>query len=247
MLLKMRAILLAVGLFLGAALPPASLSADDDAGGDGEGTELAADRLHAPLPLYTFAWRDLWPRSIEDPGPEIIVGCESRVAFGDWQFVPKPVDESGREYWLRVANYGAFHCAANLYEAEAQDALDEGDFSRGLFARIGEGRASGKTYELWVLQHGFIPGSSYTLLARETAQDDGLVERFHVLQRRCPSGKLREAEEMDVWLTRYCAVANRTELLALARRMLREEFLGELLRKSEEGPEAQASDPSETD
>ena len=149
-----------------------------------EDYEWQSARLHARVPLYTFAWRDLWPRSIENPGPEFIVGCESRVAFGDWRFIPNPADSSGSDYWLRIANYGAFHCAANLYNADAREDLDEGDFSRGLFARIGEGRANGKAYELWVLQEGFVPGSSYMLLAREKAEGDGLVERFDVLQIR---------------------------------------------------------------
>lgn len=210
-------------------------------------------RLHAPVPLYTFAWRDLWPRSIENPGPDVIAGCETRVAFGDWHFIPNPADSSGSDYWLRIANYGAFHCAANLYNAAARDDLDEGDFSRGLFARIGEGRAGGKTYELWVLQEGFVPGSSYMLLAREKEAGGALVERFDVLQVRCPSRWKREAGNMDVWLTRYCAVESRGELLAFARQMLREPFLGALRREKDaqdeqdeqdRGPDTEAPDPS---
>lgn len=206
--------------------------------------EWQSERLHAPVPLYTFAWRDLWPRSIENPGPDVIVGCESRVAFGDWHFTPNPADSSGSDFWLRIANYGVFHCAANLYKADAREEVDAGDFSRGLFARIGEGRANGKTYELWALQEGFVPGSSYMLLARAKGEDDGIVARFDVLQVRCPSRWRRRAEDMDVWLTRYCAVENRDDLLAFARRMLREPFLGELRREEETGPDAEAPDPS---
>lgn len=206
--------------------------------------EWQDDRLHAPVPLYTFAWRDLWPRSIEDPGPDIIVGCETRVAFGDWNFVPNSAGGRGSPYWIRIANYGAFHCAANLYNADEREGLDEGEFSRGLFALIGEGRANGKTYELWVLQEGFVPGSTYTLLARDKAEGGDLVERFDMLQRRCPPGKQREAEDMDVWLTRYCAIESRDDLLALARKMLREPFLGELRRDKEKGSDAAAPDPS---
>src|SRR3546814_16867158 len=71
--------------------------------------EWQAERVHAPLPLYTFEWDDAWPRSYT--APDIIAGCTSRVAFGDWQFLPNPADEFGDPYWLRVSNYGVFHFA----------------------------------------------------------------------------------------------------------------------------------------
>lgn len=240
----MRAIM--ASLALAAALTGAPrLAAEDD---EEQGVELADDWLHAPLPLYTFAWPDLWPRHfVPDPEPGVISlgGCESRVAFGDWRFVSNPADPFSNEYWLRVDNYGVFHCAANLYNADAREELSEGEFSRGFFALIGEGHARGRTYELWVLQEGFVPGSSYMLLARNKAeQQETSIRRFEVLQRRCPRGKLRVAEEMDVWRTRYCAIDSRAELLTLARRMLQEPFLGALTWAGEEkGPEAEASDP----
>lgn len=213
-------------------------------GEDGEGIEFVSERLHAPLPLYTFDWQDLWPRSMV-PGADVIAGCESRVRFGDWQFVPHPANEYDEPYWLRIANYGAFHCAANLYVADERRELAEGEFSRGLFVMIGTASSGGTDWELWALQEGFVPGSSYTLLAREAQEDDGTVEQFRVLQHRCPRGKLREARGMDVWLTRYCAVDSRGELLALARRMMREPALGTLTLAKEEGSKAAASDPSQ--
>jgi hypothetical protein len=196
-------------------------------GEDVEDAEFISERLHAPLPLYTFEWQELWPRSML-PGPDVIAGCESRVRFGDWQFVPNPENEHDEPYWLRIANYGAFHCAANLYVADERSELDEGEFSRGLFVRIGKARSGSTDWELWALQQGFVPGSSYTLLAREVQDDNGIVEQFRVLQRHCPAGMLREARGMDVWLTRYCAVDSRTDLLALARQMIRKPALGTL-------------------
>lgn len=212
-------------------------------GKDSNGVEFISERLHAPLPLYTFDWQDLWPRSMV-PGADVIAGCESRVRFGDWQFVPNPDNEYDEPYWLRVTNYGAFHCAANLYLADERSELDKGEFSRGLFVMIGKARSGGADWELWALQEGFVPGSSYTLLAREEKNDNGIVEQFRVLQRHCPTGKLREARGMDAWLTRYCEVDNRTELLALARKMMRKPALGSLTLTKEKGPEAAASDPS---
>src|SRR3546814_463228 len=131
--------------------------------------EWQAERVHAPLPLYTFEWDDAWPRSYT--APDIIAGCTSRVAFGDWQFLPNPDDEFGDPYWIRVSNYGVFHCAANLLIADDRDNLDDGEFMRGLFVRIGTGMLDGTTWELWVLQQGFVPGSSYTLLARKNGDE----------------------------------------------------------------------------
>jgi len=213
---------------------------------EGEEVEITLERLHAPVPLYTFAWPDLWPRGFvpqDEPGVISLGGCESRVDFGDWQFVSAQADYGGLSGWTRIENYGVFHCAANLHEAEERNELAEGEFSRGLFALIGTGRAAGKTYELWVLQQGFVPGSSYILLARDPAEDaKGTIARFDVLQRECPRGRLRKAEDMDVWLTRYCAIESRNELLALARRMLRKPFAGEFVRVGDALPEPDAAE-----
>ncbi len=210
-----------------------------------EPEERVNERLHAPLPLYTFDWPETWPRSIDDP--DVIAGCASRVGFGDWHFIPDPTDAYGNEYWLRVANYGVFHCAAIFRQSDDRADLAEAAYSYGLFVRIGEGRAKGKTYELWVLQQGFVPGSSYTLLARDAAgaavAGEGVISRFQVLQSRCPPGRLRVAKGLDIFTTRYCAIETRGELLALARRMLREPVLGDLIRSDEKGPETEASDP----
>ncbi|KPP91249.1 hypothetical protein [Erythrobacter sp. HL-111] len=205
-----------------------------------------AELIHAPVPLYTFDWKQVWPRGMV-PDADTIAGCASRVAFGDWRFTPNLEDEYADPWWLRVRNYGVFHCAANLLEADEREELGEGEFSRGLFAMIGEGSTDGRAWELWVLQKGFVPGSAYVLLARE-AEGGDLVRRFTILQRRCPRGSVREASGMDVWTTRYCAVESRAELLALAKRMLREKPLGTLERvedTNEEGPDTEASDPSD--
>ena len=231
----MRALLASLALTAWLAGAPALAAGDEE-----DGIALSSERLHAPLPLYTFAWPDLWPRRFI-PAPESVVislgGCESRVAFGDWHFVPNTVDPFGSESWMRVENYGVMHCAANLYEADAREDLAEGAFSRGLFVLIGEGQARGRTYELWALQQGFVPGSSYTLLARDRAeQQETSIRRFDVLQIECPHGRLRKAEEMDVWSTRYCAIESRAELLTLARKMLRKPFLAEFVRVGEALP-----------
>ncbi|MBO6525670.1 hypothetical protein [Erythrobacter sp.] len=220
------------------------LSAVPAVGGEDEKVyEWEYTLIHSDLPLYDFEWDDFWPRGMV--GEDIIAGCETRVAFGDWQFTPNPADQFPHDpVWYRLSNYGAFHCATNIRTAPKRDELDEGPFSRGFFARIGEGRRDDRTFEIWVLQQGMIPGSEYTLLARNGGKDD-LIRSFRVLQSRCPKSNLLKARNLDVWQTRYCKINDRHQLLRFARRMLREPDYGtlELIEGVEEGPETEAPDP----
>jgi hypothetical protein len=185
-----------------------------------DGAELVAEHLHSAVPLYSFDWKDMWPRSFHE-GDEF--GCASRVSFGDWRFVPTD-PRPDNEHWSRFSNYGVFHCAAIFRSAEKRDKLDEAKWSYGFFVRLGKARLGSGRWELWALQKGMVPGSEYTLLARE--EGEGVVDSFSVLQRRCPPGRSMEARGMDVWSTRYCLVASRAELLSLGRRMLRQPPLG---------------------
>lgn len=194
-----------------------------------EQVELVAELIHSDLPLYTFEWEDFWPRNFyRGEGDDFTFGCESRVAFGDWQFIPNPIDEYLYGWWLRIDNYGVVHCAANLYHANERDALADGEFSRGFFVRLGKARRDGHDWELWAIQEGMVPGSDYVLLARESR--DGLIEEFSVLQRRCRENSMRRSEGLDVWNASYCLIKSRAELLAVAESMLVLPPLGTLSR-----------------
>lgn len=204
-----------------------------------QSVEFEAERIHSDLPIYTFNYEDVWPRSFVPEGS--IAGCTSRVAFGDWKFTPNPSDEDADSWWLRISNYGVFHCAANLRVSDERDVLDEGEFSRGLFVRIGEEESDDPQHEFWVLQEGFVPGSDYLLLARGV--DEDLVQSFTVLQRKCPIGAYREVMGMDVWTTGYCAINSDHDLYRLASEMLKLPPLGELtLQKDPDANEASGSD-----
>ena len=200
-----RAIALGVTAFFQFASP--ALAADDD--------EVVVERIHSQLPLYTFDWEQIWPRSFSS-GDDF--GCTSRVAFGDWRFTPDPKNEFGEEHWERFANYGVFHCAAIMQTADEKDELDEARWEYGFFVRLGTARKGAARWELWALQKGMVPGSQYSLLAREPGAST--IKRFTMLQQRCPSGTQIEAKGLDVWTTRYCAINSRAELLLLARKML---------------------------
>ncbi|MEG3148477.1 hypothetical protein U1769_01170 [Sphingomonas sp. ZT3P38] len=195
-----------------AAAVPVQLSSAAPAA---ETEAMAAERIHSILPLYTFDWAETWPRGFSS-GDDF--GCSSRVAFGDWRFTPNPSDDAGDEHWERFSNYGVVHCAAIMTTADKQDELKEAPWKYGFFVQLGKTRKGSATWELWALQKGTVPGSEYTLLAREPA--GGTIERFTVLQQRCPAGTQVEAKGLDIWTTRYCAINARAELLSLARRML---------------------------
>ncbi len=206
--------------------------------------EWESTLIHSDVPLYTYDWGEIWPQPMNDP--DALAGCESRVGFGDWELKPNPEDEFGDTLWYRFSNYGAFHCAINIRSAYERDELEEGDFSRGFFVLIGQSKNDSRTTELWVLQEGFVPGSKYLLLAR-SAEIEGVIEEFTVLQSRCPQSRIREAKNLDIWLTRYCSINSQDEMLRFAKRMLREPILGTLrLTSNEEGPEIESPDPSDT-
>jgi len=202
----------------------------------GEPQELVAERIQSELPLYTFAWEDLWPRNFY---AEDSFGCTSRVAFGDWRFVPTAGDESRSEHWQQFSNYGVIHCAAVMRSAHDRESLAGANADYGFFVRLGRARLRSTEWELWAMQKGFAAGSEYVLLARQAGQP-GRVESFRMLQHRCPRGKLREADGLDVWRTRYCAINSRAELLTLARHMLRLDPVGTLEHSQE------PSEPSTT-
>ncbi len=204
-----RSILVASAALLAAAPLPAKAQAVD--------TEIIAERIHSRLPLYTFAWKDLWPRNFY---AEDSFGCTSRVGFGDWRFTPAAGNEFGEERWERYRNYGVVHCAAVIRSADSRGSLEEAPWAHGFFVRLGTGRLQSEEWELWALQKGMVPGSEYILFARQAGLG-GLVDKFRVLQQRCPTGRLLEADGLDIWLTRYCAINSQAELLALARDMLR--------------------------
>jgi hypothetical protein len=186
--------------------------------GQAEGrSEVVVEHIHSNLPLYGFDWEGTWPRSFFS---EDEFGCTSRVGFGDWHFVPAASNHREEDAWERFDNYGVFHCAAVMRRAGDRADLETAPWEYGLIVRIGKARHRSTDWELWALQRGMRAGSDYTLLAREAKTGD-LVDEFQVLQQHCPRGMLMEAKGFDVWITRYCAIDSRAELLSLARRMLR--------------------------
>ena len=204
---------LAFALF--AATGSASATNNED-----EEPELFTDYIHSDLPLWGAASENLWPEHFfNDDGS---FGCSSRVALGDWKL---DRGEDDAEWW-RLRNFGAFHCALIETRANAREDLSNGRYRYSFIIKIGETKIEKRVLELWVLQSGTLPGSEYTLLLREPAE--GAVTSFRLLQRKCPSGRMRTGPSMDTWRTTYCAINSKTELTSLAKHMARLSPLGTL-------------------
>lgn len=214
-----------------AALCSAGLLAEE-----AEPLELYDDLIHSDVPLWGKDHSELWPQGFSSgEGENFEFGCTSRVAFGDWKITYADKETQ----WVRLSNYGVFHCAAVERFASEQKELGDAEFKYSFFAKIGETRSHGKKLELWVLQSGFRPGSIYTLLAREPSE--GLIKSFIVLQRQCPAGMTRKGPPMDVWRTEYCGISSRQDMIRFAIRMSKRPPLG-LLERVEPGPSAAVSD-----
>ncbi|WP_271077016.1 hypothetical protein [Aurantiacibacter sp. MUD61] len=197
--------------------------------------------IRSDLPLYGFDHPEFWPRSYIPE--DAVAGCATRVRFGDWQFTPNPANEFGDVWWLRVVNYGTFHCTAIFRKEYDRALLHEVQTEIGFFARIGEVDRDGAITELWVIQNGAMSGSNYTLLSR--LPSDGVAENFSVLQQRCPDGAMRVYEgDLDIISTDYCAINTREDLLTLAIEMLDLPPLGVMARRGESDWEA-ATEPVE--
>ena len=205
-----------LAIALGAAMFLASAHAQS-----GDEDRKFADLIHSDLPLFAGGTSEKWPQSFSDPESGDF-GCESRIAFGDW--VLRSTDNASDEdaAWYRISNYGMFHCFALVGEAGDRRGLQEAEVDPSFFVNLG---MSGGV-ELWAAQIGARPGSDYLLLSRQPAP--GTISDFTVLQRQCPKRNVRDAGNISILITRYCAINSGAELRNLAKRMTKLEPLGTL-------------------
>jgi len=200
-----------VGAFL-AALSPTPARA--------QGAEL----IHSDAPLWRPGRPNVWPQNFMDADS---LGCTHRLRLGVWRY--KTGDNDRDDEWYNLGNYGYFHCWMNVAVAYEPDSF--GDSRPGFLIELG--RLGSR--ELWALQTGARPGSDYILLARPTGA--GVIERFEVLQRRCPAGHMRGGQALDIILTRYCSINSKPALLALARQMATLPDLGVMAFEREAPPQ----------
>lgn len=175
--------------------------------------------LHSELPLWGPGAANVWPQHFMDGNA---FGCGHPIKLGRWQL--KSEDSDGAD-WFQFRNYGFVHCWMNIDQGRGDGPADQ---SRpGLLILLG----SAGPKELWALQLGARPGSDYLLLAR--ASPPGVIDRFDLLQRRCPPGTQVGGPTLDILMTRYCKLSSRRQLLVLAKRMAKLPPLGTLTFEAE--------------
>ena len=193
--------------------------------------DLEAILIHSDEPLWRPEREKVWPRRFEDRDS---FGCIGRLKYGVWRFDRADRDRE-EDTFYRLTNYGVFHCFMNIGESYEPDRFDR--IRPGFLVEIGSLGAT----ELWAFQIGSVPGSDYMLLSRSPSK--GVIDRFNVLQQRCPKDKLRGGPSMDLLVTRYCAVNSRRDLVAIAKRMAMLPALGTLT--FERVAPAEEDDPTE--
>lgn len=192
------------------------------------------DLIHADLPLWTEQYEQMWPRAFHDKDS---FGCAHTIRLGDWRLQSAGKDDP--DEWLRLENYGVMHCYLVERRAYVRAGLTGGGWRYSVIVQLGRAPTPKGEAELWALQSGARPGSDYLLLATP-AKREGVIAKFDVLRRECPSGKFRDAGAIDILLTGYCAIDTRDELVKLARRMAGLpplavlEYVGEAPKEAEE-------------
>lgn len=184
------------------------------------------DLLHSDLPLWSAEGEESWPNHFF--GEDGSFGCRSRLRFGDWKY--QPADAAFDPHWYRITNWGAFHCYMMVRDAEDREQLDGRAADPSFLIQLGTARGRNGEVELWLLQRGARPGSSYSLFARRPSSQ--AITELDVLQRACPSGHVRDSGGLDTLDTRYCAINSRREMIRLARRMALLPPLGRLTLES---------------
>lgn len=200
-------------------------------------TSHAQDRVHADLPLFTGKNGELSPRSFfERDEEELSFGCVHRVTMGDWKYVEQ--DDRGAEprvRWMRLHNYGAFHCAAYERWSDERSGLQQADAVPSWFVELGKTTVNGSKLEVWALQTGSRPGSNYLLLSRRPSS--GLIKQFDVLAAECPKRFMRKGDAIDVWRVDYCVLGSQAQLRLLAKEMAKRSPVGTLTFEGEASDE----------
>ncbi|MAT36252.1 MAG: hypothetical protein CMK06_14110 [Ponticaulis sp.] len=176
--------------------------------------------IHSDLPLFSSGDEGMWPRPFADDDS---FGCVSSVSSGDWR-----LDFAGGEEseWIRLENYGAFHCWMNSWSADQRDELGRADALPTFFIHAADAKIDGKAIALWAVQIGALPGSEYMLLSRSRGSDP---EKFTVLQKACPEDAIRNGEILSILRTEYCAINSKQDLIELMKEMAAQSPAGQLI------------------
>lgn len=171
----------------------------------------AAQEIRSDLPLWgAGASREqVWPRHFVT---EQSMGCASVLHYGDWRFREADENPNGLFSWMRISNYGVFHCAMRFAEGFRREALHGADVDLGFLVELGDAGQE----RLYAFQIG-LHSSRYILLAATPPVEGAALTRFRVLDAECPRRLMRQGPRIDIFGSSYCVVETRRDLIGLAR------------------------------
>jgi hypothetical protein len=183
-----------------------------------------AQELRSDSPLWTYRFErapGIYPEHFYD-GESF--GCTIPMRLGVYHRVP--TGEETDESFVRIDNYGAFHCALIYGEAgQREDAEDAFEDHAWLIVLGRTPHPGGGEDELIALQIGVRNGSRYALFRRPVRNTTTPLEE---LDWRCPRTAERRTATLDVWIQDVCVISSKAELRGIARAAARRPILSTL-------------------
>ena len=183
--------------------------------------------VHADLPLW-IETENLYPRSFTDDDS---FGCSGPVKFGNWKLTYRsetnePDADAPDVEWLKIYNYGVFHCAYGFQWSYELKDLETTSAKLGHFVELGLVDTPSGKMDLWAMQSGFSPGSDYIFVTRPNNSNPNTP--YEVLDIQCPKKYIRAAGNIDIFRTDYCSINNKRSMRRFAKRMAKLPPIGKL-------------------
>lgn len=174
---------------------------------------VEAQTLRSDSPLWTY-------QNERDPGlyPEHFVnedsfGCAVPLRLGIYRH--SSVDDEGDETFVRIENYGVFHCALIYGETSDRADADSAFEDHAWLIELDKVRQpDGRDERLLALQIGVQAGSRYILLRD---RDGDLSSPLEELDWKCPASAERRTARIDVWSQNSCVISSKADLRRVAR------------------------------
>lgn len=178
----------------------------------GGATQAQVQSLRSDSPLWTYeSERDagLFPEHFTDAES---FGCSIPLRLGLYRRIEMAEDFD--ESFVRIDNYGVFHCAVLYGEAfDRKDADVAFEDHAWLIVLDKIPRSDGSEDELLALQIGISAGSRYILLRRRSGN---LSEPLDVLDWECPASAEHRRAQIGIWAQNSCITSSKTELRKIA-------------------------------
>jgi hypothetical protein len=189
-----------------------------------------AQQLRSDSPLWTYQYeRDagLYPEAFTDKDS---FGCSVPLRLGVYRRIPATSTTDDRfddeVSFVRIENYGVFHCALLYGEADDRADADKAFEDHAWLIVLDKvRRPDGGEDELLALQIGVRNGSRYELFRRRASDLSAPLEE---LDWRCPATAEHRVAHLDIWVQDSCVVSSKSDLRGVARSAARRPILATL-------------------